>query len=43
MSEYCDAVLCVDRHGAKGFHLSARDDVKVELMHTAAQFLRDRV
>jgi stalled ribosome rescue protein Dom34 len=37
MSEYLDAVIFIDRHLAKVFHVSATDDVKLLIEHTSAQ------
>ncbi|MGD0502672.1 MAG: hypothetical protein ABSD02_08005 [Steroidobacteraceae bacterium] len=37
MSEYLDAIIFIDRHLAKVFHVSATDDVKLLIEHTSAQ------
>jgi len=37
MSEYVDAIVFIDRHEAKLFHFSAKDEVKLVLAHTSAQ------
>jgi stalled ribosome rescue protein Dom34 len=37
MSEYLDAIIYIDRHQAKVFHVSATDEVKLVFEHTSAQ------
>ena len=37
MSEYLDAIIFIDRHLAKVFHVGATDDVKLLIEHTSAQ------
>ena len=37
MSEYLDAIIFIDRHLAKVFHVSATDDVKLLIEHTSAR------
>jgi stalled ribosome rescue protein Dom34 len=37
MSEYFDAIIFIDRREAKLFHFSAKDEMKLVFMHTAAQ------
>ena len=37
MSEYLDAIIFIDRHLAKVFHVSATDNVKLLIEHTSAQ------
>ena len=37
MSEFFDAVIFIDRREAKVFHFSAKDDLKLFLLHTSAK------
>ena len=37
MSEFIDAIIFIDRHLAKVFHVSATDDVKLLIEHTSAR------
>jgi stalled ribosome rescue protein Dom34 len=37
MSEYVDAIIFIDRHLAKVFHVSATDEVKCLIEHTSAK------
>jgi len=37
MSEYHDVIIFVDRHEAKVFHVSAKDEMKLVFTHTSAQ------
>jgi stalled ribosome rescue protein Dom34 len=37
MSEYLDAIIFIDRHLAKIFHVSDTDDIEFSIEHTSAQ------